>query len=154
MKETKLQYFQYKLLHRILPTNTFLFRIGYKNTPNCCFCNIQNETIEHLFYECPHVINLWESLKLHIQNHADLILNLCMENVLFGIRNDHSAKSVNYIIILPKYYTYLHRCRCNETQLNLQMLLSFIKNKYQIRKYAGFPALEKIEKLISVNSLQ
>ena len=28
------------------------------------------------------------------------------------------------------------------------------KKKHQIRKYVGFPALEKIEKLINVNSLQ
>ena len=120
------------------PTNKFLFGIGYKNTPNCCFCNIQNETIEHLFHECPHVINLWESLKLHIQNHADLILNLCMENVLFGIRNDHSAKSVNYIIILSKYYIYL--CRCNETQLNLQLL--YIK-QISDKKICGFSSAGK-----------
>ena len=111
----KLQCFEYKLLHRILPTNTFLFRIGNEDTPNCCFCNIQNETTEHLFYECHHVINLWESLKLHVQNHVDLILS--MENVLFGIRNDHSAKSANYVIILTKYYIYL--CKCNDNLPNL-----------------------------------
>ena len=53
VKETKLQCFQYNMLHRILPTNTFLFRIGCKNTPKCRFCNIQNETIEHFFMNAP-----------------------------------------------------------------------------------------------------
>ena len=34
----KLQNFQYKLVHRILPTNTFLTKIGIKDSDLCSFC--------------------------------------------------------------------------------------------------------------------
>ena len=36
--DSKLKNFQYKLLHRTLPTNTFLVKIGIKNSDLCIFC--------------------------------------------------------------------------------------------------------------------
>ena len=52
-KNTYLFNFQYKFLHRVIPTNTFLFKIHIKNTKLCSFYNIDNETVEHLFFDCP-----------------------------------------------------------------------------------------------------
>ena len=72
-------------------------------------------------------ISLWKLLELQVKNHVDLTLNFSIENVLFGIRNDHSAMIINFIIVLSKYYIYL--CKCNDTQPNAQMLLSFITCK-------------------------
>ena len=37
-KDTKLQTFQYKLIHRILPCNSFLYKCGLKETEMCTFC--------------------------------------------------------------------------------------------------------------------
>ena len=45
--------FQFKLLHRIIPTNSFLHKIKLKNTNLCTFCIIQDENIAHLFFDCP-----------------------------------------------------------------------------------------------------
>ena len=42
-----------QLLHRIIPTNSFLHKIKLKNTNLCTFCKIHDETIEHLFFDCP-----------------------------------------------------------------------------------------------------
>jgi hypothetical protein len=36
-KDTKLQNFQFKLLHRILPVNSFLYKCGRKETELCTF---------------------------------------------------------------------------------------------------------------------
>jgi hypothetical protein len=44
-KETKLRMLQMKNIHRILPTNTWLFKCNLKNTKSCTFCEINNETI-------------------------------------------------------------------------------------------------------------
>ena len=38
-KSTKLIEFQFKFLHRRVPTNSFLFRIGLKYDKNCSFCH-------------------------------------------------------------------------------------------------------------------
>ena len=37
-KSTKLREFQFKLLHRRIPTNTFLTKIRIKENPQCSFC--------------------------------------------------------------------------------------------------------------------
>ena len=47
--------FQYKFLHRVIPTNTFLFKIHIKDTKLCSFCNVEDEMVEYLFFNC-HLI--------------------------------------------------------------------------------------------------
>jgi len=37
-KSSSLQWFQYKINHRILATNEYLFKIGLKNSNKCYFC--------------------------------------------------------------------------------------------------------------------
>lgn len=50
-KSTTLINFQYRFLNRILPTNSFLTKIGIKQDPNCSFCRCRNtaENLVHLF---------------------------------------------------------------------------------------------------------
>ena len=49
------RWFQYRLVHRILATNSFLHKIGRAESPLCSFCNREVETLVHLFYRCPNV---------------------------------------------------------------------------------------------------
>ena len=51
-KDTKLQDFQYKLIHRILITNSFLYKCGLKETELCTFCTETKESLVHIFGEC------------------------------------------------------------------------------------------------------
>jgi len=51
--------FQYKVLHRILSTNSLLFKCKLKETQLYNFCNEAKETILHLFWECNFVKGLW-----------------------------------------------------------------------------------------------
>ena len=90
MKQTKFQCFQYKILHRILPTNNFLFRIGYKDSSKCTFCYIHEETIEHLLFYCRHVNKLWNNLQFLCQKYGLFTFNISVQNVIFGIEvNDN-----------------------------------------------------------------
>ena len=43
---------QYKILFRFVVTNKLLYQIQIKTTPNCLICEIDTQTIEHLFFEC------------------------------------------------------------------------------------------------------
>ncbi|KAK3083996.1 hypothetical protein FSP39_006453 [Pinctada imbricata] len=60
--DTSLIYFQYRILNRILSTNTFLFRLNISETNLCTFCAVEEETLTHLFYDCVHVRNLWNEI--------------------------------------------------------------------------------------------
>jgi hypothetical protein len=62
-KETKLKFIQMKILHRILPTNEWLYKCRLTNSKNCTFCQIYSETIEHLLWECPNTKTIWLLLK-------------------------------------------------------------------------------------------
>ena len=50
--DTKIRYFQYKYLIRILPSNRFLLKCKLVNSSLCDFCAMHEETIIHLFWEC------------------------------------------------------------------------------------------------------
>lgn len=61
-QDSKLHWLQYQILHRIVPTNKYLFNILKKaESAVCTFCKIDEESIDHLFYECniPVVNELW-----------------------------------------------------------------------------------------------
>ena len=48
-KSTTFINFQYRFLHRSLPTNLFLTKIGIKQDPQCSFCSNVPENLIHLF---------------------------------------------------------------------------------------------------------
>ena len=51
-KSSKLRTFQFKLLHRKIATNDFLFKIGIYSNSLCFFCKEHVETLEHIFWNC------------------------------------------------------------------------------------------------------
>ena len=55
--------FQFKLLHKRLPTNNYLYKIKIKDNENCSFCKMQKEEIIHLFRNCEHVTLLWKGIE-------------------------------------------------------------------------------------------
>ena len=63
-KDSKLQWFQFKIVHRIIGTNHLLSKMGLKENDYYSFCNQSPETIVHLFWECRHVDIFGRSLKL------------------------------------------------------------------------------------------
>jgi hypothetical protein len=61
-KKHKLCWFQYRIIHRILGTNTFLYKIKVKDCNLCTFYKEEPETIEHLLWGCHKVSDLWHEL--------------------------------------------------------------------------------------------
>lgn len=51
-KKCKLQWFQYRIINNILATNPFLFKIKKVNSKMCTFCHREEETIEHILWDC------------------------------------------------------------------------------------------------------
>jgi len=61
-KSTKLMEFQLKFLHRRVPANNFLFRIGLQGDENCSFCHTSSESIIHLFWSRHQTSHFWNKL--------------------------------------------------------------------------------------------
>ena len=82
--DTTLRCFQYRISHRILATNGYLFKIKIKDSKLCTFCNIEPESSIHLFVECEHVENVWHMLENWILDTCGFLLNYNKTEILFG----------------------------------------------------------------------
>jgi len=106
--------FQYKILHRYLPTNDLLYKMKIVSGNKCTFCNMYNETVIHLFYECTYV----KQLLLKVQDIIRLVDNLgndfrfSTKEVILGYKLRHlniSSQTINNLLLHLKMYIW--KCR-------------------------------------------
>lgn len=57
ISESKILYFQFRFIHRILGTNYYLSKVNREENPRCTFCGENDETIDHLFWGCKYISN-------------------------------------------------------------------------------------------------
>ena len=131
-KQNKLILFQYKIFHRILTTNSFLFKCKLKETELCTFCQESKETVSHLLWDCPRIRNFWIKINEHLENTCNITLPLSKTDVLLG--TVASETSINFFIALIKYYIYC--CRCKDTLPNVEGAVNTLKKSYKTEKLA------------------
>ena len=104
--ETKMRSFQFKFSHLIFWSNDVLFKRSMIDSPLCTFCSNEEETLEHLFINCPFIQPLWAALE-HILNHK-----FTMQEKLFGCYKNLDDKEydiISHSSILLKYYVHISR---------------------------------------------
>ena len=60
--DTKLWWFQFRLIHRILGVNSFLLKINKADSGLCSFCNLEEETNFTFFCVCPITLLFWNNV--------------------------------------------------------------------------------------------
>ncbi len=103
--DTKLRWFQFRLTHRILGVNSFLAKIGKIDSNICTFCEDSEETIFHIFCECPIVLTFWGKIVQWIKQKLNITLVIDKEMQLFGIL-DYNTSALNLILLLCRFYIY------------------------------------------------
>ena len=136
--DTQLQWFQARILHRILPTRRYLNICKIVNSPNCLFCVEYEESLCHLFWECSHVKQFWTDLE-------DLLKRKCyncarfsfrQELVLFGASaNIITDRAIDFLILLAKFYIY--KCRFTENIPNCLSFITNLKKRLEIEKLSA-----------------
>ncbi len=58
VRDTKIQTFQYKIIHNIISCNQRLYKIKIKETNECNFCN-DIDNLPHFFLTCNKVKHFW-----------------------------------------------------------------------------------------------
>ena len=105
-RDTKSREIQWKILHRIYPTNVYLCKIRIRNTDICeqCSHNVA-DTLEHFFATCKTVLVLWK----HIENIASAYYSkrivLTVKDKLLGHRVDEPLAKfdlLNKLIMVAK----------------------------------------------------
>ena len=96
--EVKIRQLQWKILHKIYPTCTLLFKMKLKEHENCEFCN-ERDTLIHFFSSCQVSKKLWYEAEKKISSYLGKIFNLSEKMIIFGLLRCESLsqKDVNYI---------------------------------------------------------
>ena len=104
-KNTFLQWFQTRINHRILGTNHLLNRMNILDSAKCSLCQLNDETIIHLFCDCPIVKTFWQELISLLNLFCPMLnLHLSKNDIIFG--NKYLDNVVNKTLILAKYYIF------------------------------------------------
>ena len=111
---TKLRYFQFRILHRILGVNKYLHSIGISDSNLCTFCSSSVESISHLFWECPVTHQFIQDLQTSILNN-EVLLN--KNAFLFGFP-DGRRSSFNFVILYAKYFIFTAKCKQERLSIN------------------------------------
>ena len=137
-KDTRLKWFQLRLLHRILPTNKFLFLCKISESASCTFCKEEEETICHLFWDCRVIQRFWkdflELLKRQCAGCNNLILSKAL--ILFGEEKETQTDAAIDLILLSAKY-YIHRCRLQDSMPILHIFQRMMKETYEVEKYSS-----------------
>ena len=115
--------FQFKCSHNILYLNNILHKCGLSPSPLCSYCNLEKETIVHLFSECKHSISLWKQLQRHFCNNF-LLPNIDPQSAFFGFINGDFIQ--NNILLVFKLSIYRYR---NKPFQTLERILKYIKER-------------------------
>ena len=92
-REIKLTMFQYKIIHRILPTNSLLRKMKKVASPSCPFCPSECQTLWHLFINCMHASSFWNRFQEWYSISSNTKLLLSELEVMFGIIRCHTLFS-------------------------------------------------------------
>jgi hypothetical protein len=107
--DSKLKNFQFKLLHRALPTNTFLVKIGIKNSDLCNFCKNASDSILHYIWLCPVVKLFWNRIKTWLEEIFDIPIELNMANIVFITNvNEYPFEIIEFVMLFTKYYIHCY----------------------------------------------
>ena len=125
--DSKLQSFQFKLLHRIIFTNSKLLKCNLVPSELCTFCNERKETLLHLFVTCSRAVTIWRNLELNLRQKCNLNITFSRNDIVLGLlENNPTNNSLNLLILLVKRYLYVTKCKIeNPTYCNF---ILFVKN--------------------------
>ena len=134
--DNNLRNFQYKIRHRILPTNAYLYKCNLIASSLCTFCSSFKETIIHVLYECNSVQPIWRELTLFLIS-KQLQIDLNVNDILFGTTKGGSNNQViNYIIFLMNSYIFSTKSRTEKP--NFEIFKNALRSKIILEEQIGF----------------
>ena len=94
MQEVKLQMFQLKIIHDILPKRRSLFRAKLSDSDSCRACQTEIETLPVMLFQCNITSAFWIAFQQcwYERTLRAFELNEC--NVIYGWYNDTQFKDV------------------------------------------------------------
>ena len=92
-EDNKIKDLQYKIIMRFTPTNHLLHKMKKISSPTCNFCNLETETVEHLFFDCTHVKDIWLFAFDEFQKLSGFYFVPTLRSCILGIYDVNVEKS-------------------------------------------------------------
>ena len=114
---------QYKIIMRFTPRNHLLYKTKKISSPTCNFCNLETETVDHLFFDCTHVKDIWLFTFDELQKLTGFHFVPTLRSCILGIYdvNVENSRIINTIMLLVKMY--IMKCKYETCYLCIELLL-------------------------------
>ena len=137
-KDTYTQWFQTRIIHRIIPTNSLLFKMKLIDTNSCTFCKRYEETILHLFHDCEHTKSLINNIAT-ILSTFDHTLQIDSRTLLLGTR----TSKVPLDRLLLELKKYIYHCRNKQKIPSMIGFKNTLNLTLNIHKYTNTHEIDK-----------
>ena len=121
------------MLYRLIPTGCFLFQWKLVDSPYCAFCKDAEETILHMFWECPKVQDFWLEVQGWLYKHFEHCTNVTFskELIILGVRA--TDRIIDLRILIAKYHIFTSKLQGTTPHLNA--FVQNMKNRFEVEKY-------------------
>ena len=125
-----------RIIHRIIATNIVLNKMGVTANTQCGFCNVEKDSIEHMFWKCACISRFWTSLETMLKEKCETALNVkfAQNLVLFGTEIDIKTDTVFDLVILQAKQ-FIYKCKLDKCLRTLSFFLQQLMLKYKIDEY-------------------
>ena len=129
-------WFHYRLIHRILPTQKYLYYMKFTYSPLCNFCNEEEDTFLHAFSECEIVNEFWNSIIDWVNQNIHNDIHLSKSDIFLESLARTKKHLILYILLICKMYIF--RSARESNRLSLHEIKLKIQYYYQFKKKAFF----------------
>ncbi len=128
----KIQNFQYRLTHKIMGTNSKLYKWGMRLDNKCDFCKHKEENYIHLFYKCEKIQTFWREVKRWIKKETDTYIKSIGSEILLGTPKN-TPRLFDLFLITAKMHIYY--CKFKGIIPHLDGFIRRVNNIKCIEKY-------------------
>ena len=122
--------------YRRIATNSFLLKIKFSESNLCCFCQSAQETLLHLFWECPITETFWNNVQQFFVSvdliPASQVLTLCQ---CLGLKGEKSALLFNHCLLLGRFY--INSCKYKNIRPSLIEYVNQVRSNLKIEKHVS-----------------
>lgn len=134
-RESKLQAFQFRIIHRVIPCNRFLCNIRIKQEDHCSFCDPPvTDTLQHFFFSCPLAASFWASVRQWLETQVNVHIEMMEREYMFGVPKEvPQARMFNLLALTVKHFIYRQKLFHNAA-LDLTHFLRELRVKLGMEK--------------------
>ncbi len=105
--------------------------------PLCSFCHHTDESLCHLFWDCPFSQTFWCDLNLFLNRKLDTLFKITIECILFGLFDKKIPIKklfiINLFTLLAKFH--IHTSLFTKQKLNFFVFMSYCKSYLDTLNY-------------------